>query len=378
MAKNTSDTADVVIIGGGIIGCSIGWRLAQAGLEVTILDRAEPGAEASSAAAGMLAPIGEMLQPLVFAEFCIASHRLYPHFVTEVEDSSGQNVAYRNDGALLMALDEAQEEELASVHRTQTARGFTLQPLAPAEARERVGGLSPEMRGALFVPDDHWVDNERLMRALVVAAHRAGVRFEPGRDVGKFETRDNRIEGAVAENGYTIVAPAYVVAAGCWSGRTAEALGSSLPVRPCCGQMMEFETTRELPCVVRAGIHYLVPRPEKRVLVGTTAEYTGFEKAVTARGLISILQGVQRLAPFLSDSRFQRAWAGLRPDTADHLPILGYGQWQNLIFATGHFRNGILLAPLTAEIVADLILQGSTSRPIEAYSPNRFAEDSKQ
>jgi glycine oxidase len=136
--------------------------------------------------------------------------------------------------------------------------------------------------------------------------------------------------------------------------------------------MMEFEATRELPFVVRAGMHYLVPRPERRVLAGTTAEYQGFQKVVTAQGLRSILEGVTRLAPLVGEFRFLRAWAGLRPDTTDHLPILGFGEIENLVFATGHFRNGILLAPVTAEIIADLILKGSTSRPLEPYRPTRF------
>ena len=135
---------------------------------------------------------------------------------------------------------------------------------------------------------------------------------------------------------------------------------------------MEFALPQELPLVVRAGIHYLVPRPEGRLLVGTTAEYTGFEKSVTARGLHSILAGAVDLAPIVGEARFLRAWAGLRPDTPDHLPILGYGEIENLVFATGHFRNGILLAPVTAEIVADLILKGATTRPVEAYRPTRF------
>jgi glycine oxidase len=124
--------------------------------------------------------------------------------------------------------------------------------------------------------------------------------------------------------------------------------------------------------VVRAGTHYLVPRPERRVLVGTTAEYVGYEKAVTAGGLRAILEGASRLGPLVNDLRFQRAWAGLRPDTPDHLPILGYGEIENLVFATGHFRNGILLAPPTAQIIAELILKGSASQPLEVYSPQRF------
>jgi glycine oxidase len=136
--------------------------------------------------------------------------------------------------------------------------------------------------------------------------------------------------------------------------------------------MMEFESPRELPHVVRAGVHYLVPRSARRILVGTTAEYAGFEKAVTAEGLQSILNGVLKFAPFLKNCTFRRAWAGLRPDTADHLPVLGYGKLQNLILATGHFRHGILLAPVTAQEISELVLTGSTSLSLEGYRPTRF------
>jgi glycine oxidase len=137
--------------------------------------------------------------------------------------------------------------------------------------------------------------------------------------------------------------------------------------------MMEFESPREIPYVVRAGIHYLVPRSARRVVVGTTAEYAGFEKTVTAEGLQSILNGAMRFAPFLKDCAFRRAWAGLRPDTADHLPVLGYGKQDNLILATGHFRHGILLAPITAQQISELVLSRSTSLSLEAYRPTRFA-----
>jgi glycine oxidase len=374
MAEHSSRTADVLIVGGGIIGCSIAWRLAQAGMKVTVLDRSEPGAEASSAAAGMLAPLGERVEPRTFAELCVASRSLYPRFAAEIEEASGHHVGYRSDGSLLVALNEELEEELTEVHRTQTAQGFTLHPLTAAEVHARAVGLSPQVRSGLFVPDDHWVDNERLMRALLTACQRAGVRFEAEMAVHKFHTKGDHIESVIAGSGASFAAKTYVLAAGCWSGEIARELGSPLSVTPCCGQMMEFEAPRELPFVVRAGIHYLVPRPERRLLVGTTAEYTGFEKAVTAKGLLSILAGAVRLAPHASEFRFLRAWAGLRPDTADHLPILGYGEMANLVFATGHFRNGILLAPVTAEIIADLLLKGATSRPMEAYRPTRFRE----
>jgi glycine oxidase len=210
------------------------------------------------------------------------------------------------------------------------------------------------------------------MRALFIVCQRAGVHFEAGHAVHKFHTKGAHIAGVVAGSQASFTAKTYVLAAGCWSGEVAGGLGIHLPIKPCRGQVMEFQSPGEIPVVVRAGIHYLVPRAERRVLLGTTAEDTGFEKAVTANGLRSILEGTVRLSPLVNEFRFLRAWAGLRPDTADHLPILGYGEIENLIFATGHFRNGILLAPVTAEIIADLILKGSTSRPIEAYRPTRF------
>ena len=378
MAEDCSRTADVLVVGGGIIGCSVALRLAQAGLSVIVLDRGEPGAEASSAAAGMLAPQGEMVEPRPFSDLCMASRSLYPRFAAEIEELGGHHVGYRSDGSLRVALDEKQQEELAEVHRQQTAQGFSLQPLTAAEVHERVAGLSPQIRSGLFVPGDHWVDNERLMRALLTACRHVGVHIEAGQGVRKFNTKGQRIENLEAASdpagrAATYTAKTYVLAAGCWSGELAAPLGLNLPLAPCRGEMMEFATPRELPLVVRAGIHYLVPRPEQRVLVGTTAEYVGYEKAVTGQGLRSILEGAARLAPLVNGLRFQRAWAGLRPDTPDHLPILGYGEIENLVFSTGHFRNGILLAPLTAEIISELILKGSTSRPIEAYRPTRFA-----
>ncbi len=372
MPGDSSRAADVLIIGGGIIGCSIAWRLAQAGMKVTVLDRSEPGAEASSAAAGMLAPLGEMVEPRAFSELCVASRGLYPRFAEEIEESSGHHVGYRSDGSLLVALNKELEDELAEVHRTQTAQGYTIQTLTAEEVHDRDAGLSPKIRSGLFIPSDHWIDNERLMRALLIACQRAGVHFEAGSAVHKFHTHGDHITGIATEDFASFTAKTYVLAAGCWSGEVARGLGIHVPIIPCCGQMMELEAPHELPFVVRAGIHYLVPRPERRVLVGTTAEYNGFEKAVTAKGLLSILEGAVRMAPLVSAFRFLRAWAGLRPDTTDHLPILGYGEIENLVFATGHFRNGILLAPVTAETIADLILKGSTSRPIEAYRPTRF------
>lgn len=367
---NSSGTADVIVIGGGIIGCAIAFRLAQARLKVRVFDRGEPGGEASGAAAGMLAPQGETVEPDAFFELGAASRDLYPRFVAEIEELTGQPVGYRTDGTLLVGIDEEESQELEKIYQAQKQWGLPLEPVAPEDVVRRVPGLSPQIRRGLFVPGDHWVDNERLTAALAEAGRRLGVTFHPSSEVTKFNVRNEGVESV--EGRGTFSARQVILAAGCWSSALAAQLGIQLRLTPCRGQMMEFDSPTELPLVVRAGIHYLVPRGQRRILVGTTAEYVGFEKAVTGEGLRSILAGATRIAPLVRDLHFRRAWAGLRPDTVDHLPLLGYGELKNLIFATGHFRNGILLAPITAQLISELVLRGSTSRPIEAYRPQRL------
>ena len=243
--------------------------------------------------------LGEMVEPAVFSALCVASLGLYPHFAAEIEESSGHGIGYRSDGSLLVALDEKLEEELAEVYQRQTSQGFLLQPLTATEVHAHSAGLSPQIRSGLFVPGDHWVDNERLMRALVITCQRAGVHLEAGHAVRKIHIQGGHITRVIAGNYSSFTAKTYVLAAGSWSGEIATGLGLHVPITPCGGQLMEFEAPRELPFVVRAGIHYLVPRSERRSLVGTTAEYTGFEKAVTAKGLHSILEGFRDCASLL-------------------------------------------------------------------------------
>jgi glycine oxidase len=368
---------DVLIIGGGIIGSSIALRLARAGLRVTVVDRGDPTSEATRASAGMLAPQGEMVEPDDFFHFSRASRDLYPAFLDELESLTGERVDYHRDGTLLVAADEKEMEELERVHRAQTQLGLPIERLAGGELRRRVAGLSPNLAGGLFVPGDHWLDSQTLARAVVQAAEKAGATFLRGLSVTGFNASASRLESVLASQAPSgaaaaLAAGSFVLAAGCWSGRLAGRLGLRLPVEPCRGQMLELEVADDWPLVVRSGMHYLVPRPGRRVLVGTTSEYTGFESSVTAEGLRSILQGVLRFAPAVKDFRFRTAWAGLRPDTPDHLPALGPAAWENLIFATGHFRNGILLAPATAQWIGEWVLNGQTSRSLERYRPARF------
>ena len=371
--------ADVLIIGGGIIGSSIALRLARAGLRVTVVDRGDPASEATAASAGMLAPQGEMVEPDDFFELSRASRDLYPAFLDELESLTGERVDYHREGTLLVASDEKEMEELERVHQAQARLGLPIERLSAPELARRVAGLSPNLAGGLFVPGDHWLDSQSLARAVVKAAEKAGAAFQRELSVTGFNARASRVESVLASGApssapVALSAASFILAAGCWSGPLAARLGLRLPVEPCRGQMLELEAEADLPLVVRSGIHYLVPRPGRRVLAGTTAESTGFDSSVTAEGLRSILEGVTRFAPLVKGFRFRTAWAGLRPDTPDHLPALGPAIWENLIFATGHFRSGILLAPATAQWVSEWVLEGKPSRSLDRYRPSRFAE----
>jgi glycine oxidase len=368
--------SDVFVIGGGLIGCSIALRLAQAGLRVTVLERGSPGAEASSAAAGMLSPQSEAIVPGPFFDLCMASRKMYPKFARDVENLSGLDVDYRRAGTLLVATNQRERHELEAIHHAQKRMGLSVTQLRGRAVHSRLAGLAPKIEYGLFVPSDHSIDNEKLSAAVALACARLGVEIRAGTAATQIVMKHKRIERVrfVSESGKSgeISAGQFILAAGCWSAALVEPLGIRLPLKPCHGQMMEFESPRPLPLVVRAGHAYLVPRSENRILVGTTSEYVGFEKQVTATGLRSLLDGAMRILPGIQDSKFLRAWSGLRPDTADHLPILGRGEISNLIFATGHFRNGILLAPITAEIIRDLVVKGSTYRSIESFRPTRF------
>jgi glycine oxidase len=388
MMANAHRNPDVVVIGGGIVGSSIALRLAEAGLSVSVYDRGEPGAEASSAAAGMIAPQSEKAELEAFSVLSWESHSLYPRFVSEIEDMSGRHVGYRRDGTLLVALDEDQAGELEQIRRDEACErhrpsahtpadtGFRIERLTVADLGRHVAGLGDPVLDAQFLPADHWVDNERLTAAAIEAARRRGVVFHAGKAVRSLAAPNGRLE-SIEAGGERVCAGEFVLAAGCWSGVLAASIGLDIPTVPCRGQMLEFELTSPLPMVVRAGHHYLVPRASGRVLVGTTAEYVGFQKSVTADGMASILQGALRLAPFLGEARFCRAWAGLRPDTADHLPVLGRSGVQGLTLATGHFRNGILLAPITAKFIAEMVVANSSSPAMEAFRASRFSVEAK-
>lgn len=374
-----SNNYDAIVVGGGIIGCSIAFRLAQGKLRVLVIDRGSVLSEASGAAAGMLAPQGEMLEPDPFFELCMASRALYPAFVAEVEALSGMKVGYRDSGTLLVATDEKEAAELEHIYKAQTQLGLPIERWNRNQIDAAMPGLSDIVRFGLFVPGDHWLDNEKLTRAIVQAAERVGATFVWNAKAQAFNPCSDRVESLrlsadVSKAPVSISAGEFILAAGCWSGHLASTAGIKLSMQPVRGQMLEMESEPALPLVVRSGLHYVVPRSGNFFIAGTTAERVGFAKTVTSEGVHSIIEGVSRFAPFMKRARFRRAWAGLRPDTEDHFPILGRDHVTNLTFATGHFRNGILLAPATAQLIADLILEKKTCRALQDYSPKRFAK----
>ncbi|HET7841204.1 MAG TPA: FAD-dependent oxidoreductase, partial [Terriglobia bacterium] len=255
---NTQQKNDVAIIGGGIIGCSAALRLAQAGVKVTLLERGEIGREASAAAAGMIAPQGEMIQPETFSELCHKSRDLYPQFAAEVEELSGERVGYRQDGSVLVAISGEECNELEEIYHLQTSRGLSLERLSGDEARRRVAGLSPDIQLGLFVAGDHWLDNVSLMSGLAKACAKLGVSIHDHTEVVKLNAREGRVESVtVRENGATstISGGKFILAAGCWSREFAASFGLMLEMQPCRGQMMEFETPAALPHVIRCGKH---------------------------------------------------------------------------------------------------------------------------
>jgi glycine oxidase len=362
---------DVVVVGAGLQGCGIALRLAQAGRRVVVLERSIPGAEASSAAGGILSP-GVEAEPGPFHDLCKASLDLWPAFAAEVEQLSGTWVGYRAGGTLEVSVDDRFTPVLAS-RATQLGRaGVEVEVLDGDAARRLEPGLSRETRGALYFPSEGSVDPRLLGRALHAAASRAGARFVPGQVRG-IAFVDGRVAGVDHESG-RIAAGAVVLAAGAWSLQVS---GHGLPagaVRPVRGQIAVLDTRPPLLSrVVFSDKGYVVPRPDGRILCGSTMEEAGFEKAVTAGGLLHVLELAVEVAPALSAAPVVETWSNFRPATPDGLPILGAAATPGLFHATGHYRNGVLLAPITADAVAAAVLSWPGPVDLSPFAASRLA-----
>jgi glycine oxidase len=360
----------VVVIGGGVIGGATAWRLARRGAAVVLLERGQPGEQASSAAAGMLSPLKEAEEPGPFLDIGLRSLERYPDFVDAIQGVSGLDVGYRRDGRLDVALDEAAADALRTHQRLQAEAGFDSRLLEPAEIRRLEQEITPDAVLALATEHDHQIDNRQLMRALWIAMDREGVEVRTGTGASAVVVDNERVTGVRLVDGSRVDADQVVVAAGAWSGQLE--LPRPLPIRPVRGQVVVVRTVPPVLGRTTWGpMCYLVPRRDGRLLVGSTMEEVGFRPHVTAGAVQRLLGIALRIVPALADAVVEGFQVGLRPASADGLPIIGPDpEVDGLFYATGHFRNGLLLAPETAERVTAMLMDGELPEP--AFDPARF------
>jgi glycine oxidase len=380
-----------VFVGGGVIGLACAWRAAQAGARVVVLERAEPPAGATNVAAGMLAPVGELSfgEPDLL-ELMLASAALWPEFATAVEAAGGESTGYERRGALHVALDRDEAGELRRRHDLQRQLGLEAEWLTPSSCRELEPGLAPTFVGGVLAVGDAAVDPRRLARALVTALREAGGELRTGTEVVDGVWDGERLVGVrTAPSAETrpgdektqtldVRADTVVLCNGAWSGQTPWLPPEARPpVRPVRGEVVELRPREGAPPpaerIVASERVYLVPRPDGRLIVGATQEERGFDTAVTAGGVHELLREAYRVLPDIAEMEIVGMIAGLRPGTPDNLPIVGRGAVDGLVLATGHFRNGILLAPLTAEAVAATLAGAEPPAAIAAADPARGA-----
>jgi len=372
---------DVLVVGGGVIGLSSAWRLAQRGASVTVVDAGLAGA-ASGVAAGMLAPVTEARlgeEPLLALNR--ASWARWPAFAAEVAEAAGRPVGYRADGTLVVALDADDRAALDEVAERHRLMGLEVSPLRSREARALEPGLAPGIRGGLLAASERSVDPEALVPALRDAAVAAGVTLVDA-EVERVTTGpDGQVTGVALASGDTLNAGTTVLAAGC---RSASIPGlpdeARPPVRPVKGQIVTLRQPPGDPLVgrtvrglVRGSSIYLVPRDDGRVAVGATVEERGWDRRPTAGGAYELLRDALALVPGLDDAELVAVRTGLRPGSPDDLPLVGPGVVDGLVVATGHHRNGILLTPITAEAVAAVVAGEAPPPEVAACDPRRFA-----
>jgi glycine oxidase len=362
---------DVVIAGGGVIGGAIALELARAGLRVALFDRQQPGQEASWASAGILSPAPENPGAVSMVPLGKASMSLYPEFVAQVEEISGTSVGYRPKGTLEALFSHDTKAELSTIIALHHGLGLRAEPLRPEDARELEPSLSEEVEAAVLRPEEASVDNRALTAAILQAAKRRGAEIFSGDGAKAIWREGNRCAGLVLQT-EKVEANWTIIAAGCFSA-TIEGVAPFAPVRPAKGQMAALRADEvKIERVLWSEKIYLVPRNDGRILAGATVEHAGFDKRVTAGGIEKILSAAIDLAPGLANARIEETWAGLRPDSPDHLPILGPTDIDGLLMATGHFRSGILLTPITARLIREWITEQRVSVDWDRFSPLRF------
>ncbi len=361
----------MAIAGGGVIGGAIALELARAGLRVGVFDCQQPGQEASWASAGILSPAPENPGMIAIVPLGKASLSLYPEFIARVEEISGKSAGFRPKGTLEALFSQDAKAELSTIIALHHGLGLKAEPLRAEDARELEPALSAEVEAAVLRPDEASVDNRALTSAVLEAAERSGAEFFPGNGAREIWRAGKRCAGLVVQN-ENVEAKWTIIAAGCFSAAIKDAAAYA-PVRPVKGQMAALRAEDlMIERVLWSDKIYLVPRNDGRIIAGATVERVGFDKRTTAGGIQKIFSAAIELAPGLANARVEETWAGLRPDSPDHLPILGPTDVEGLLMATGHFRSGILLTPITARLVREWITEQRVSLDWDRFSPLRF------
>jgi glycine oxidase len=366
----------VAIIGAGVIGLGIAWRL-SGHAEVTVFDRGKAGAGASHAAAGMLAACCEA-EPGEEALVALGrdSQARWPGFAEELLRASGVDVELRREGTLVLALTADDQAQLGHQLEFQQKLDLPLQWLSAAQTRAKEPHLAGKIAGSVFSPEDHQVDNRKLAAALRIAAEVAGAKIHEHRPVKEISVQSGRANGVVLEDGTRAESDIVVLAAGAWSrGIGGLPPDRRPPVRPVKGQMLALRMDAAAPLldhVLWAPGAYLVPRRDGRLIVGGTVEEKGFDETITAGGMLTLLEAAWRAIPAIEELPIEEIWVGHRPGSRDDAPILGRAPLDNLFYATGHHRNGILLAPVTADAMAKLILDDVVDPAIRPFGLERF------
>lgn len=375
MRGPSEGAADAIVIGGGVMGCAIALRLAARGARPLVLERSVPGAEASSVAAGILAPLIEHGAPGTAVRLGARSRELHAALAEELREASSVDVGFRRSGAMIVALDDAEASGLEARARAIEASGGRAERIDARTARDREAHLSDEVRGAVDLDEEAQVEPPLLLRAMAIAAERAGARFRSGATVRGVRVEGDRARGVITDEG-TLDAPHVIVAAGSWTALVPGLPASARVVRPIRGQLVHCETR---PPVARRVIFgaggYVVPRADGRVICGATMEDAGFRREVTLGGVAEVIARAVRVVPALAGAPLTGSAVSFRPATPDDLPLVGPAGPDGLWLATGHHRNGILLAPITAAIVADLVTGTPVSiaaEDLRAIAPRRF------
>ena len=377
MSNHTNSGYDAIVVGGGVIGLASAWRAAQRGARVCVLEAGRPGAGATGVAAGMLAPVGEATwREEALLAFNLESRRRWPAFVEDLEQISGVEAGFAQHGALHTALDRDEAESLRRHFDLQRELGLESEWLTGGECRKLEPGLATAVRGGAHVPGDASVDPRQVAVGLLGALDRGGIAVHAEVRVTSAERSDGtwRLQTA---GGQTFSGAVLVLAAGCWSGQLDWIPPESRPpVRPVKGEVVTLRGSAEEPAcerIVGADRVYIVPRSDGRLILGATVEEKGFDTTVTAGGVHELLREAYRMIPEIAELELAETTAGLRPGTPDNSPLIGPAATEGLLVATGHFRNGILQAPLTAECIAALLAGEEPPVDLASFSPQRFA-----